>query len=280
MEQTTSLNQCRNCGNEFAGKFCNQCGEKVFHTHQKSIKYIFEEFFHFLTHFEGSFFNTVRTIFRHPGKLSADYCSGIRKKYYKPTSLYLLVVIVYLLFPLFPGLNLSMKGYEGQGRFGVQATAVIREKMKEKKISYYQLADRFKNKSTITSKFILLLVLPLCSLGLMLLFINKKKVFFDHFIMSIEINTFFIAATFLLLPLLVIAIEILAPALTPYLGDDLFILIYIVLIPLFCTIAFRRFYSSKTALALIKSVGFMGIHFLVIFYVYRIISFYTIMALI
>ena len=74
--------KCKNCQHEFTGKFCNQCGEKVYSEHDKSLKHVFEEGFHFLTHFEGTFFNTLRTIVLRPGKLSLDFCYGIRKRYF------------------------------------------------------------------------------------------------------------------------------------------------------------------------------------------------------
>ena len=77
-------NECKNCGNRFTGKYCNVCGEKVYTEKDKSIKYIIEEGFHFLTHFEGTFLKSLKAIITRPGTLSLDYCNGIRKKYFKP----------------------------------------------------------------------------------------------------------------------------------------------------------------------------------------------------
>lgn len=75
---------CKSCGHDFEGHYCNRCGEKLFHEKDKHIGHLFEEQFHFITHFEGSFFNTIKTVLARPGQLTLDYCNGIRKKYFKP----------------------------------------------------------------------------------------------------------------------------------------------------------------------------------------------------
>ena len=99
---------CKNCNHAFTGKYCNHCGEKVYSEKDRSVLHFFEEGLHFITHFEGTFFNTLKKIFTRPGQLSVDYCNGKRKTYFKPLSLFLLLVVLYLLFPFFEGLNMKL----------------------------------------------------------------------------------------------------------------------------------------------------------------------------
>src|SRR5437868_6771196 len=99
---------CRNCGYHFTGKYCNRCGEKVLVEKDKRLIHFFEEGLHFITHFDGTLLTTVKTIITKPGKISEDYCNGIRKIYFKPQSFFLLLVILYLFFPYFEGLNMDM----------------------------------------------------------------------------------------------------------------------------------------------------------------------------
>ena len=87
--------KCKNCESILNGKFCSNCGQKIYSERDKSLSNISEEVLHFMTHFEGKLFNTLKVIYLYPGKLSLDYSSGIRQKYYKPISLYLLIVILY-----------------------------------------------------------------------------------------------------------------------------------------------------------------------------------------
>ena len=117
---TSTIHTCKNCGNQFTGKYCNVCGEKVYTDHDKSIAHFLEDALHFITHLEGTLITTLKTILTKPGRLSYDYCHGIRKKYFKPLSFFMLLVILYLLFPFFTGLNMPFRFYLNRGAKATQ----------------------------------------------------------------------------------------------------------------------------------------------------------------
>ena len=73
--------------------------------------HLVEEGFHFVTHVEVSYFMTLKIIYRYPGKFSLNYYDGTRKKYFKPVSLFMLLVVLYVLFPKFSGLNMKLGSY-------------------------------------------------------------------------------------------------------------------------------------------------------------------------
>ncbi|HYC86973.1 MAG TPA: DUF3667 domain-containing protein, partial [Chryseosolibacter sp.] len=124
------MNTCKNCTAPVDSNYCQECGEKVHYGKDRSFKHLFEEAFHFLTHFEGKFFTTLKTMFAAPGKLSLDFCHGIRKKYFKPLSFYLLVIIIYLIFPLFEGLNIKLKYHYNSpyGQYAHEMAEAVKEK--------------------------------------------------------------------------------------------------------------------------------------------------------
>ena len=138
---------CKNCNHSFSGKYCNQCGEKVYHEKDKSVLHLFEEGLHFITHFEGTFFNTLKKIFAKPGQLSVDYCKGKRKTYFKPLSLFLLLVVVYLLFPVFEGLNMKLYYHTHHILYGKYAMRASSEVMIQEKLTDQQLLSLFQQKS-------------------------------------------------------------------------------------------------------------------------------------
>ena len=94
---------CQNCGNTFVGKYCNSCGQQYLGHDDKSFLHLIEEVLHFITHFEGSFWLTLKTLLIHPGVLSKEYCAGKRKKYFRPLSFFMLIVVFYLVFPILQG---------------------------------------------------------------------------------------------------------------------------------------------------------------------------------
>lgn len=201
--QATS-HTCKNCNNVFTGKYCNQCGEKIHKEEDKYIPHLFEDAFHFTTHFEGTFFNTLGAVIRKPGKLSFDYCNGLRKKYFKPISFFLMLVIIYLLFPLFEGLNMRLQYHVQHDLYGEWAMKKTLAVMQKKNLSQEAIADLFHQKGEKTSKFLLFLVIPVMGLFSWLMGFRKRRLYFDHFVFSIEISAFFILWGFLVLPLLVI----------------------------------------------------------------------------
>ncbi|MGZ5286956.1 MAG: DUF3667 domain-containing protein [Flavisolibacter sp.] len=194
-------NTCKNCGNVFTGKYCNQCGEKKYREEDKYIPHLFEDAFHFTTHFEGKFFNTLGAVVSRPGKLSFDYCNGLRKKYFKPISFFLMLVILYLLFPLFEGLNMRLKYHVTHDLYGEWAMKKTLEVMQAKNLTEEKMADLFHQKGEKTSKFLLFLIIPVMGIVSWLLGYKKRKLYFDHFVFGIEVSSFFILWGFLFLPL-------------------------------------------------------------------------------
>ena len=102
---------CQNCGNRFQGSYCNICGEQVYHEHEKRFAHFVEEAFHFITHFDTKFFRSFWLIFSKPGVLAQEYAQGRRKKYFSPVSFFMIGVVIYLLFPLMQGMNISFASH-------------------------------------------------------------------------------------------------------------------------------------------------------------------------
>ncbi len=192
---------CKNCQNHFTGKFCNACGEKVYTEKDRSVLKLLGEGFHFLTHFEGTFFNTLKVIFTMPGKFSLDYCNGIRKKYFKPISFFLLLVILYLLFPYYRMLNVNIYTHTHHDLYGSYAMQKSMEVMRSKHLTDPQFTEAFHHAGEKTSKFLLFILIPGMALFSWLMGFKNRKFYFDHFIFTLEAISFFILFGALLLPL-------------------------------------------------------------------------------
>ena len=194
---------CKNCGNSFYGKYCNRCGEKVYTQHDKKISHLLEEAVHFITHLDGTLLLTIRTMFTRPGQYALDYCEGTRKKYFKPVSLFLLLVILYLLFPAFEMFNMKLKYHVGHSAYGKYATQKVAEATANKHLSAEQAADIFHRAGEKTSKFLLFIILPFSAFISWLLAYKKRKFYFDHFVFTTEIASFLLLWGFLLFPLFI-----------------------------------------------------------------------------
>ena len=268
---------CKNCGLGLNGKFCSGCGQKVYNEKDKSISNLIHETFHFLTHFDGKVIYTLKTIYLNPSKLSSDYSNGIRKKYYSPISLYLLIVILYLLFPLADGMNMKMIYYKSTPIVGEYISNLIENKSISENLSEEMLSAKFDEKSKNTSKFLLILLIPLSVPLLYMLYFKKKRFIFDNFILLTEINIFFFLSFFFLLPVLIF----------PFLYffkvnifDSIAVPLTILVFSVYCVILFHKVFKERYWISVLKGVFFSLSFLLLVVTLYRTIVFLTTFSLI
>lgn len=264
---------CKNCGNQFSGKYCNNCGEKLYTEKDRSVKHLLSDGLHFITHFEGSFFNTVITLFKRPGKFSFDYCNGIRKKYFKPLSFFLLLVILYLLFPIFDGLNVTPYEHVRHSLYGKYAMGKAMKVLQERHWTDAEFGEAFRHTSEKISKFLLFLIIPVMALFSWATSFKKRKYFYDNFVFSIEANSFFILWAFLLFPLIFRAIYPLLPGMTE--TADLYLLIInLCFFLVFLFVASKRFFGFTWWYSIIYALLFTFFLAMFIQYVYKFILFF------
>lgn len=263
---------CKNCGNHFTGKFCNNCGEKVYHEKDKKVSHLFEEAFHFITHFEGTFFTSLKTIFKTPGKLSMDFCNGIRKKYFKPLSFFLMLVIIYLLFPLFEGLNQNMYYYTVNELYGPFAQKKVQAVMQAKGMNWDQLADAFHNKAERVSKFLLFSIIPFMALFSWLMGFRKRKFYFDHFIFSTETGSFFLMWGFIIFPVVLFSIRAITGNFI--LDKEIYVGIVILLAMIYFLVSgARRFFHFKWWYCILYAILYIAVLMIFLNYVYKFVLF-------
>jgi hypothetical protein len=270
---------CKNCNNSFTGKYCNQCGEKVYSEKDKSVFHFFEEGLHFITHFEGTFFHTLKKLFTQPGQLSVDYCNGKRKTYFKPLSLFLLLVVLYLLFPVFEGLNMKVYYHMHHDLYGKYASRKVTELLTQKQITGAQLETLFHQKAEKVSKFLLLILLPLTALFFWLLTYKKRKYFFDQMVFSAEINCVYLLWGFLLLPLVLFIFEKIYHVITnTYLTieDPVVGIVMYTVLCIYTGAGARRFYKISKWQSIGFSVLFYIAHIIIVQYIYKFILFFIV----
>ena len=93
---------CLNCGATVQGRYCHVCGQE--NTEPKeSFWHMVTHFFYDITHFDGSFFTTLKDLLFKPGFLSKEYMLGRRKRYLHPVRMYVFTSAVFFLvfFSLF-----------------------------------------------------------------------------------------------------------------------------------------------------------------------------------
>lgn len=279
MQEATIV--CKNCGNQFNGKFCNNCGEKVYTEHDKTFGHFLGETFHFVTHWDSKLIRSWWLVMSKPGFVSSQIAHGVRKRYYAPANLFIIGVILYLLFPFFQGLNMPMKWHMSE-LYGELADHMISQKMAARHWTIDQVAEKFDHRSPAFAKILLLLIIPLSAFTLQLLFRRKRRYFFDHITLASELNTFYLFFTFFGIPLLFVIAYFAARIFTGqniryYLGDNISIPVHLTVFGIYIVIAFKRFYNEKTFRAILKTTLFLGAHWIIVYTLYRCILFCLVM---
>lgn len=89
---------CLNCNYVVENKYCPNCGQENTETRQ-SFHYLFSHFIEDLTHYDGSFWKTIKYLLLRPGYLTKEYLQGKRKKFVPPVKLYIFISFVTFLLP-------------------------------------------------------------------------------------------------------------------------------------------------------------------------------------
>jgi hypothetical protein len=103
------LTQCQNCGYEFKGHYCPDCGQEVAEFN-RPLGFIMYDFMGNFFAFDTRFFKTFKYLLFYPGFLTIEFFKGRRKTYSPPFRIF-----VFLSFILFLILSfLSEKSLESQ----------------------------------------------------------------------------------------------------------------------------------------------------------------------
>jgi hypothetical protein len=84
---------CLNCRHVVENRFCPNCGQENTDT-RKTFVQLFIHFFEDLTHYENSFWKTIRNLIFKPSALTKEYLSGKRMSYLAPIRLYIFISFV------------------------------------------------------------------------------------------------------------------------------------------------------------------------------------------
>ncbi len=91
-----TMEPCRNCGTEYVGNYCPNCGQEAHTGAPTALAFIYE----FLTRnvFErGKLPRTIWHLIRYPGGLTVDFLEGRRQRFIRPVRLYIGLSVLYFL---------------------------------------------------------------------------------------------------------------------------------------------------------------------------------------
>ncbi|MCA4896491.1 MAG: DUF3667 domain-containing protein [Cytophagales bacterium] len=191
---------CKNCGNQFKGKFCNHCGEKVIDVSDRSFVKIAESVLNAFTFLEGKFWRSFKLILLDPGKLTSEIRSGIQVPYMKLVGLFFVANFFYFLFPVFDTFNSSLYSQMNQQSYSEIVHALVTDYIGSNNIAFDQFAKEYNTHSGNLAKLLLIFLVLLFSGIISIVNYSKKSFYFDHLQMSFEFHAFQLLLCSVILP--------------------------------------------------------------------------------
>ena len=185
---------------------CNQCGEKVFHPSQLTVKNFLHQAVDVFTHFENKVLKSMWLIVRKPGLITADNLRGVRVPYAKPIQLFIVVnLIFYIVVQHFhrtdytPGINdgrsVQMQDYpylrwakplDNTIAVGLDSLQVHKRGNVENDL----FKTAYNLKVSFYSKTLIFILIPIIALLFYLLFYRRLKYYGAALIMATHFLTF------------------------------------------------------------------------------------------
>ena len=94
--------KCLNCGTEFEGKFCPECGQSA-DTGRFTWRFIIENLQSAILGKDGGIWFTLKNLFTRPGAMIVEILNGKRKSYFSPFPMLFFALTVYILLFSFTG---------------------------------------------------------------------------------------------------------------------------------------------------------------------------------
>lgn len=201
---------CLTCENKFQGKYCGRCGEKVVEPYDRSFKNFIDNLLNAFTFIDGKFFNSLKTILLHPGKMSSDIAIGRRQPYMKPVAFFFVGNFIYFFVPVFETFNNSLYSQLNFMPYSDLIEPYVQEHLKASALEYNIFEEKYNASSTNWAKTLLVLLAPIAFPFLLLVNYSRRSYLSDHFIYALEFVSFFVFVPTILLSFLVLSIIVIS----------------------------------------------------------------------
>ena len=103
--------KCLNCGTEFEGKYCPECGQKA-DTSRFTMKFISQNLLTAILSNDGGVWFTLKNLFTRPSAMVVEILNGKRKRYFSPFPMLFFALTIYILLFTFTGSRQSIQELE------------------------------------------------------------------------------------------------------------------------------------------------------------------------
>lgn len=184
--------QCKSCDNQFVGRYCNRCGQRVIEKNEKSLLHFLRYVINSLTFLDTKFLRTLKTMVVSTGEVSLHYIHGKHTQYVRPLSMFLVINLLYFLFTPDTAYNSTLQTQMHFSTFGSVATELVEKEIARQGTTLNDFTNRYNQHSTTSAKLLLIVYVFLITIPISIINYSRDLYFVDHLAVSLEYNTLFI----------------------------------------------------------------------------------------
>ena len=192
---------CANCGTPVTGPYCASCGECHAENRSRTLGELGQEMV--TEHFglETRLFRTLYELFARPGRPTAEYLGGKRRRYVKPLRLFLFVsALSFLAISVHEPMSFDLESLAAQDPYG-NWDAVLEDASEEAGVSRALISERFEARMNRVLPIVNLVGPFLLALLLKLLYLGSGRYYYDHVLFALHFSTLSVILGTLALPL-------------------------------------------------------------------------------
>lgn len=130
---------CLNCGTDFEGKFCPECGQNA-ETGRFTMRFIYENLLAAFISKDGGIWFTLKNLFTRPGEMIVEILNGKRRRYFSPFPMLFFVLTVYILLISITGSRSTFR--RAEETYNTRVEESFREEMNEQNKGYKKETER------------------------------------------------------------------------------------------------------------------------------------------
>lgn len=251
-----NTNICKSCENHFVGSYCNNCGEKIIHEKDFSLRSILGQAIGSVTNLDSKIFRTLKLLFFSPGSLSLKYAEGIRVPYMKPFQIFLISNLLFFIFlseiDIF---RTPSRWYFVESFDGVKVMEKINSIAETRNLSIPEIALMYDEKSSSFAKGLIIFLIPFIALISMFLTWKRKLPYGKHIIFSTHYFSFLLVFSVIWIEFVVL-MDFVTNKWLLILPLTFAMLVYYI-------VGFKKFYQENWSWAILK--GIVGVFLINIF---------------
>lgn len=240
---------CTNCGAVLTGKFCSNCGQKKFSSHDLTINKFVLNFLEDFFKFDTNIFKSLSDLLLRPGYLSNEYIKGRIASHVKPLKFFVFTCIVVFF--------LAKLTVQNDVTFALEDLDFMKHKIEEVTVKNEMTKDAFIEKfnANYFSKlpFFYLIAIVIFTLLLSLIFLKQKRALAEHLVFSLHFYT------------ACLIFSLLDSIIDNYIVSAYFV--FFLIIPfVYLLLAIRNFYTKKWLPLIASTVISYFFYFLIFYY--------------